>query len=478
MSAIEEYCKSKNYTLVGSYPDEAKSATNDQRPQFQQMMVDSEKNLFEVVVVHKLDRLARDRYDSAHYKRLLKNNGVRLDSVLEQLDGSPESVILESVLEGMAEYFSKNLSREARKGMLENAKNAMHAGGRPPYGLKITDDMKYIIDEERYRAVQIYFQGIAEGMSLKQIACTLNEQGFRTQTGKKFTPNSFYDWAGNRKYRGDYTWDVSSKKTDEGRRNNHIKKPINQQTVIPNAIAAIIEPELWDKVQRVIGERKHKPGAMKAKVCYLLSSKIICGKCGSPYSGNTYTNSKSKDKTILSYYKCSGKCGNANLRKLQIEQEIITSVQESCLSEEAVQECLQYAANQYKEHLNKSGAMKSNLENRIKSLETSIGNWIEALGKGIKGLKDKIIDAQDRVESLQCELHKINSLDQTNCLTAEHTQMFNEKKKRLLNSANEADKKQALQYYVVQLIIKPGADINLFHADLTCRVLSGGGEGI
>lgn len=122
MGAIEEYCQRKGYTLVGTYPDEAKSATTDQRPNFQRMMKDSEKGMFDVVIVHKFDRFARDRYDSAYYKRLLKKNGVRLESVLEQLDDSPESVILESVLEGMAEYYSKNLAREARKGMLENAK--------------------------------------------------------------------------------------------------------------------------------------------------------------------------------------------------------------------------------------------------------------------------------------------------------------------------------------------------------------------
>lgn len=113
--------------------------------------------MFDVVIVHKFDRFARDRYDSAYYKRLLKNNGVRLESVLEQLDDSPESVILESVLEGMAEYYSINLARETRKGMLENAKKALHAGGRPPYGLKLNEEMKYVIDEERAKAVKIYF---------------------------------------------------------------------------------------------------------------------------------------------------------------------------------------------------------------------------------------------------------------------------------------------------------------------------------
>lgn len=274
MRAIEEYCKRKGYTLVATYPDEARSATTDQRPEFQKMIQDSEKGLFEVIVVHKFDRFARDRYDSAYYKRLLNKNGVRLESVLEQLDDSPESVILESVLEGMAEYYSKNLAREARKGMLENAKNALHAGGRPPYGLKLNGNMKYEIDEERAKAVQIYFHGIKSGMSVARIAQTLNEQGFRTQTGRKFTNNSFQSWASNRKYKGDYTWDVSAKKRADGKRNTNDKKPLQEQTIIPNAIPAIIEPELWDEVNKMMQLRKQKPGAMKTKICYLLTEKL------------------------------------------------------------------------------------------------------------------------------------------------------------------------------------------------------------
>ena len=113
--AMKEYCKRKNIEIVDIYVDEAKSATTDKRPAFQQMIADSSKRIFDAVIVHKLDRFARNRYDSAFYKRELKKNGVSLYSVLENLDDSPESIILESVLEGMSEYYSQNLSRETKK---------------------------------------------------------------------------------------------------------------------------------------------------------------------------------------------------------------------------------------------------------------------------------------------------------------------------------------------------------------------------
>jgi site-specific DNA recombinase len=478
MAAIEELCKRKGYILVGSYPDEAKSATTDQRPNFQRMMKDSEKGLFEVVIVHKLDRFARDRYDSAYYKRLLRKNGVRLESVLEQLDDSPESVILESVLEGMAEYYSKNLAREARKGMQENAKRSLHTGGRPPYGLKINDEMKYIIDDERAGAVQIYFQGIVGGMSLEQIALTLNDKGFRTQLGRKFTNNSFYGWANNRKYKGDYTWDVSAKKRADGSRNNNDKKPIQEQTIIENSIPAIIAPELWEEVNTIMQKRKQKPGTMKAKLCYLLSGKIICGNCGSVYAGNSYKNPKSKDKTVLTYYKCTGKCGNTSVRKTDIERIALEHVHDVCFSEEAIQEIVQKVAILYREQQNNCGSEKQSIEKKMINLENSINNWIEALGKGIKGLENKIIDAQNRHEALQIELHKINTTEhQTLDISEDFIRNIVTSKKHLLYSAEDADKKEVLQEYVDRVVIMSSKDINNYHTEITYRVFNGGGEG-
>ncbi|MHB8077247.1 MAG: recombinase family protein [Desulfosporosinus fructosivorans] len=122
----------KGYDVVKIYADRAKSATTDKRPEFQQMIQRSCQGIFEAIIVHKLDRFSRDKYDSTTYKRKLKKNGIRLLSVLENLDGSPESIIMESLLEGLAEYYSANLGREVMKGMQENAYQCKHTGGIPP----------------------------------------------------------------------------------------------------------------------------------------------------------------------------------------------------------------------------------------------------------------------------------------------------------------------------------------------------------
>ncbi len=100
--AIREYASKNNIIIVGQYIDRARSATTDNRPEFLKMVKDAQDGRFEMVIVHKLDRFARNRYDSAHYRHQLRKFGVSLRSVVENLDDSPESVIMESVLEGMA----------------------------------------------------------------------------------------------------------------------------------------------------------------------------------------------------------------------------------------------------------------------------------------------------------------------------------------------------------------------------------------
>ena len=127
--AMKAYCQQRRFVIVNTYIDEAKSATTDRRPAFQQMIADSKDRNFNILLVHKLDRFARNRYDSAVYKRELKKNGVTVYSVLENLDDSPESIMMESVLEGMSEYYSQNLAREVMKGMRETALQGKHTGG-------------------------------------------------------------------------------------------------------------------------------------------------------------------------------------------------------------------------------------------------------------------------------------------------------------------------------------------------------------
>ncbi|MEC0234423.1 recombinase family protein [Paenibacillus kribbensis] len=478
MRAIEEYCRQKGYVLVNSYPDEEKSATTDKRPNFQRMIQDSSKHLFDVVIVHKLDRFARNRYDSAHYKRILKRNGVRVESVLEHLDNSPESIVLESVLEGMAEYYSLNLAREVRKGMRENAEEGKHTGGLPPYGLRVHPETRKLeIDPTRYKAVQIYFDSIENDVPNEQIASILNDKGYRTLAGRKFTKSSFATWASNIKYKGDYVFDVSAPKDEDGKRNTNNKKPLDQQIIIPGVIPAIIQPDQWDRVNLKMNARKRKPGRMKAKVNYLLTGKIYCGNCGALYAGNSYTNHKSSEKTVLSYYKCQSKCGNTNVRKDDIEHLVIDKLLGECFSTDGMGEIITSVQKLYQKEKRQTENDVEPIKKELKELDAKISNWMEALGAGIKSVIESIKQAEQRKEALEYELQKAEIMKQTNILDESLILKILESKKDSLLSVDEDEKKQVLQEYVDRVVIQPSRDINNFKAEITYRVFSNGGEG-
>lgn len=105
-----QYAEYNDIQVVGSYIDRALSAKTDNRPNFQKMIKDSAKRIFDVIIVWKLDRFARNRFDSAYYKNVLKKNGVRVVSAKESISEGAEGIILESVLEGFKRSNGHNIS--------------------------------------------------------------------------------------------------------------------------------------------------------------------------------------------------------------------------------------------------------------------------------------------------------------------------------------------------------------------------------
>ncbi|XMB85465.1 recombinase family protein [Mycoplasmatota bacterium WC44] len=285
--AIGDFAEKEGYTIVRSYVDKATSGTSTVgRDGFLQMIEDSAKGGFQYVIVHKLDRFARDRYDSAVYKRKLKDNGVKVISVLENLDDNPESIILESVLEGMNEYYSANLSREVKKGQAENALKAVHNGGIPPLGLDVDPaTKKYIINEHEAVAVRIIYKMFSSSYSYEQIAERLVELGYNTKRGTDIKSSSLIDILRNEKYIGNYVFNRTVSKNHRGKRNNRLSKNDDDIIRVKGAIEPIISEKLFNEVQEILNNRRNG-GKFKAKTNYLLSGLIYCKKCGGRLQGN------------------------------------------------------------------------------------------------------------------------------------------------------------------------------------------------
>lgn len=184
------FAEKNGITVLRHYIDRAISAKTDNRPEFQNMIKDSNKKLFDMIIVWKLDRFARNRYDSAQYKAQLKKNGVKVISATEVISDGAEGIILESMLEGFAEYYSVDLSEKVVRGMTDNALKCMFNGGTLPMGYVIDAEQHFQIDPVTAPYILDAFKQYDEGTTMKQIRDWLNEQGMKNTRGNPLTYNS------------------------------------------------------------------------------------------------------------------------------------------------------------------------------------------------------------------------------------------------------------------------------------------------
>lgn len=401
--AIQEYCIKHKYTIVKIYKDEAKSATTDNRPNFLQMIEDSRLGLFDSIIVHKLDRFSRNRYDSAFYKKKLKENKVRLFSVLENLDDSPESIILESLLEGIAEYYSKNLSREVMKGMKETALQAKHNGGIPPLGYKVNKDKTYTINEREAQAVRIIFDKFTSGYGYGSIAEDLNTLGYKMKSGKPFKKHSVREILLNEKYTGTY---VFNRRAD-GKTTYKLKSE-DEIIKIPDAMPAIISKELFIEANSKIEGKK--VGKRIRIMNYLLTGKMFCGECNKHYVGAGYTKGRDRNSENPSKYynyACTGrKCGckNKPINKNTIENLVIERIKDEILNEVKIIELTDALCNL----INKS---QSTNEIKLKEINTELSKLKAQIDKDFQLFYDDLIDKNILADKVNSKKSRISDLE-------------------------------------------------------------------
>ena len=163
------FAEKNGITILRHYIDRAFSAKTDNRPEFQNMIKDSSQGLFEMVLVWKLDRFSRNRYDSAHYKAILKKNNVKVVSATEKISEGSEGILMESILEGFAEYYSADLSEKIVRGMTENALKHKYNGGGKTIGYVIDKDQCFQIDPLTAPLVLEAYKRYDKGATMKEI---------------------------------------------------------------------------------------------------------------------------------------------------------------------------------------------------------------------------------------------------------------------------------------------------------------------
>lgn len=380
--AINAYCIQNNIKLIKTYEDHAKSATTDNRPQFLKLIKESRYKEYDYVIVHKLDRFARNRYDSASYKLKLKKNGKQLLSVLENIDGSPESIIMESVLEGMAEYYSANLSREVKKGIDENMRSYKFIGGNVPYGYDIVDG-QYTINEQEAKGVQKIFEMYLLHYTYADIMKYLNTNGYRTKAGNKFTNNSvIYSILKRRLYKGDYVKNLGKER----------------EFIAENVIDPIIDAKTFEEVQEIMKVKQIR-SSKKSDYDYLLSG-IIYHKCEDGTIHKMIGSSgRGKGGRKYYYYKC--KHCNTWERADKLEKQICEFLTDVIFYKNNIEQFIQatyQSINDFTEDNNE----KEVLENKIKEITKEIDQYSKAIAKGL--ISDQIIEKVNSLEQQKQEL--------------------------------------------------------------------------
>ena len=369
------WAKQQGITVIGEYIDRALSGTKDQRPDFQRMIEDASKKQFEMVIVWKLDRFARNRYDSAIYKAKLKKYGVRVVSVKENITDKPEGIILEGLLESMAEYYSANLSENIRRGQRESIAKGTYLGGPVPYGYR-SQDGKLVVDDKTAPIVRHIFEQYAGGVAKKRIIDDLNAKGIRNKYGKPLTYTSFSHMLSNTAYIGQYKYNGE---------------------VIPGLAEQLIDDDTFARVQDRLKLNHRTGAAAKAKVDYLLRGKAFCGYCGAPMVGES---GRARNGESHYYYACAVKkkshaCRKRNERKGFIEWYVVEQTVQYILTPGRIERVAKAVVEEYEREF--SDNRISDLEKAVAQIDREMDKLVDALIDAPKPAHKKIYD---RMEAL------------------------------------------------------------------------------
>ncbi len=377
------YAEKNDITIVKHYIDRAISAKTDNRPQFQQMIKDSDKKLFDIVLVWKLDRFARNRYDSARYKTQLKKNGVKLMSATEIISEGPEGIILESVLEGYAEYYSADLAEKVVRGQTENILKGRCNGGRGTFGYTLDSERKFHIDPLASPFVLESFTKYRDGLTMKEIRDWLNENGIKNPVGGAFTYNSVEHMLKNRRYIGELKF---------------------RDVVVPDAIPPIVPLELFDDVQEKIAKNKKAPARRKAEDDYLLTTKLHCGCCGALMFGESGT---SRTGEVHRYYKCATVkkkkgCKKKTVRKQWLEDLVVNQTMQ-LVRDDAAMESIIAKVMELQDRENTNLPL---YEKQLRDAESGIQNMLNAIQAGIltSSTKERLEQLEETKRELEARI--------------------------------------------------------------------------
>jgi DNA invertase Pin-like site-specific DNA recombinase len=377
----EAYARMNNIRIVKVYADRHISGTSDKRPQFQQMLKDAVHGHWQFVICWKLDRFARNRYDSATYKYRLKKHGIRVLYAKESIPDGPEGILLESVLEGSAEYYSAALAQNIRRGMMYNAQECKVNSGSIPFGYCKGTDGRFATDEANAEVVREIFRKVADGVPFADIANDLNGRGIKTSKGNLWNKGSFHAMLKNESYIGVYHF-------------GGIR--------VEGGMPAIIEPTLFYDVERRLKTKKNPQGRHRENGDYLLTGKLKCAHCDSYMVGFSGTG---RHGELHYYYGCQGRrkhiCKKENVRRDWIERIVVKATLDYVLQPDTIN-WIADAVMRYQER-ELTSAQADALKAQLAEKQMALTNVMNAIEAGIitATTKKRLLELESEVKELE-----------------------------------------------------------------------------
>ena len=380
------YAQTHDILIVDTYIDRAVTGTNDNRSDFQRMLKDAAKSDWDIVLVYKLDRFSRNKYEMAIHKKALRDNGIQLVSAKEHIPEGPEGIILESLLEGMAEYYSVELAQKVSRGQKETRIKGNYSGGGIPYGYRV-ENKKIVVCEDRAQVVIRIFEMYTSGVIVRKIVEKLTEEGIMQANGKPFTLVIIYDMLHNERYTGKYTHKT------EG--------------VYTNIFPRIIPDHIFQAAQTLT--KANKVGKNSLEVIFMLRNKMKCGHCGANMVGESGT---SKTGKRMHYYKCGKKKKNRNncsisspIRKDLLEKVIVDTTIKVLKNPDTVNYLVDKIFEAHGERVKDTSVLNILEANRNK-IKKSLDNIMAAVEQGIitHTTKQRIVELEAELDVAEAKV--------------------------------------------------------------------------
>jgi len=391
LRVCKEYAEKNGIVILDTYIDRAMSGTNDNRVAFQKMIKDSAKKQWQYVIVYKLDRFSRNKFESVIHKKTLRDNGVTILSAMEQITDSPEGRMMETILEGFNQYFSEELMQKVKRGLRESWSKGNATGGRPPFGYDLINK-KYVVNEYESAIVVEAFTKYAQGYKAIAIAEHFKQCGYRRKNGQLVDEKYLYYIFHNKRYTG----------------------VVEHNGVIYDKVfPRIISDELWEKVHAITEENKAAPSRKKEIFDFILSGKLICGDCKHKMCGVSGT---SRTGDIHYYYECLSRrrrhvpCGTKVVQKQYLEDIVIDTTTNLLANKLNIQYLAQEIHKAHRAGMEDDTALKL-LEKQKSEAVKSQTNIVRAIEQGIitESTKTRLTELEGQILQLDIEITKEKS---------------------------------------------------------------------